>query len=105
MLLKLSVLSQFPMGEIPTGEQQNYRPAFLQQSSLTSSESEDDDGFLELLDEQDLKVCTKEIRQTLQNQLCLMLIVCQQYVSVVHVRSSRSQCGKSNCKVVGNPRR
>ncbi|KAM6209971.1 M-phase inducer phosphatase 1 [Sarcoramphus papa] len=45
----------FPMGEIPTGEQQNYRPAFLQQSSLTSSESEDDDGFLELLDEQDLK--------------------------------------------------
>lgn len=50
------------MGEIPMGEQENYRPAFLQQSSLTSSESEDDDGFLELLDEQDLKVCTKEIR-------------------------------------------
>ncbi|NXQ93325.1 MPIP1 phosphatase, partial [Sagittarius serpentarius] len=45
----------FPMGEIRTGEQENYRPAFLQQSSLTSSESEDDDGFLELLDEQDLK--------------------------------------------------
>ncbi|NXQ91890.1 MPIP1 phosphatase, partial [Nyctibius grandis] len=35
--------------------QEHYRPAFLQQSSLTSSESEDDDGFLELLDEQDLK--------------------------------------------------
>lgn len=50
------------MGEIPMGEQENYRPACLQQSSLTSSESEDDDGFLELLDEQDLKVCTKEIR-------------------------------------------
>ncbi|NXO52511.1 MPIP1 phosphatase, partial [Aramus guarauna] len=48
--VKLTVLSQFPMGE-----QENYRPAFLQQSSLTSSESEDDDGFLELLDEQDLK--------------------------------------------------
>ncbi|NWQ92528.1 MPIP1 phosphatase, partial [Burhinus bistriatus] len=38
----------------PTGEQENYRPAFLQQS-LNSSESEDDDGFLEMLDEQDLK--------------------------------------------------
>ncbi|KAK2514053.1 Cdc25a [Columba guinea] len=37
-----------PMGE-------NSRPAFLPQSSLPSSESEDDDGFLELLDEQDLK--------------------------------------------------
>ncbi|KFW77057.1 M-phase inducer phosphatase 1, partial [Phalacrocorax carbo] len=45
----------FPAGEIPVGEQENARPAFLQQSSLTSSESEDDDGFLELLDEQDLK--------------------------------------------------
>ncbi|NXJ99291.1 MPIP1 phosphatase, partial [Corythaixoides concolor] len=33
----------------------NYRLVFLQQSSLTSSEGEDDDGFLELLDEQDLK--------------------------------------------------
>ncbi|XP_010286116.1 PREDICTED: M-phase inducer phosphatase 1 [Phaethon lepturus] len=43
------------MGGITTGEQENYRPAFLQQSSLTSSESEDDDGFLELLDEEDLK--------------------------------------------------
>ncbi|NXL67820.1 MPIP1 phosphatase, partial [Chordeiles acutipennis] len=42
------------VNEIPTGEQENYKPAFLQQSSLTS-ESEDDDGFLELLDEQDLK--------------------------------------------------
>ncbi|XP_074747204.1 M-phase inducer phosphatase 1 [Strix uralensis] len=37
------------------GEQENDGPAFLQRSSLTSSESEDDDGFLELLDEQDLK--------------------------------------------------
>ncbi|KFQ83560.1 M-phase inducer phosphatase 1, partial [Phoenicopterus ruber ruber] len=45
----------FPMREIPTGEQENYRSSFLQHSSLTSSESEDDDGFLELLDEQDLK--------------------------------------------------
>ncbi|XP_069715315.1 M-phase inducer phosphatase 1 [Phaenicophaeus curvirostris] len=34
---------------------QNDRPAFLQLSSLTSSESDDDDGFLELLDDQDLK--------------------------------------------------
>ncbi|NXV37788.1 MPIP1 phosphatase, partial [Rissa tridactyla] len=40
---------------LPPGEQENYRPAFPQQSSLASSESEDDDGFLELLDEQDLK--------------------------------------------------
>lgn len=46
---------------MPTGELENYGPAFLQQSSLTSSESEDDDGFLELLDEQDLKVGTKEM--------------------------------------------
>nr|XP_009929698.1 PREDICTED: M-phase inducer phosphatase 1-like [Opisthocomus hoazin] len=45
----------FPRGEAPTGEQDNHGLAFLQQSSLTSSESEDDDGFLELLDEQDLK--------------------------------------------------
>ncbi|KAM6375043.1 M-phase inducer phosphatase 1 [Alca torda] len=44
-----------PAQILPTGEQENYRPAFPQQSSLTSSESEDDDGFLELLDEQDLK--------------------------------------------------
>ncbi|NXI44234.1 MPIP1 phosphatase, partial [Galbula dea] len=44
----------FPMGGTSPGEQ-NYRPAFLQQPSLPSSESEDDDGFLELLDEQDLK--------------------------------------------------
>ncbi|NXC40743.1 MPIP1 phosphatase, partial [Penelope pileata] len=41
--------------ETPMGELENYRPAFLQQASLTSSESEEDDGFLELLDEQDLK--------------------------------------------------
>ncbi|NXF40746.1 MPIP1 phosphatase, partial [Nyctibius bracteatus] len=46
----LTVLSLFPMGE-----QERHRPAFLQQPALTSSESEDDDGFLELLDEQDLK--------------------------------------------------
>uniref|UniRef100_A0A8V1ADP7 M-phase inducer phosphatase n=1 Tax=Gallus gallus TaxID=9031 RepID=A0A8V1ADP7_CHICK len=45
----------FPTQEMPMGELENYGPAFLQQSSLTSSESEDDDGFLELLDEQDLK--------------------------------------------------
>ncbi|NXT51724.1 MPIP1 phosphatase, partial [Pluvianellus socialis] len=45
----------FPLGEIPTGKEENYRPAFLQQSSLPASESEDDDGFLEMLDEQDLK--------------------------------------------------
>ncbi|KFV55161.1 M-phase inducer phosphatase 1, partial [Tyto alba] len=38
-----------------SGEQENDGPAFLQKSSLTSSESEDDDGFLELLDEQDLQ--------------------------------------------------
>ncbi|NWS63032.1 MPIP1 phosphatase, partial [Chunga burmeisteri] len=44
-----------PAQIVSTGEQENYRPAFLQQSSLTSSENEDDDGFLELLDEQDLK--------------------------------------------------
>ncbi|KAJ7417952.1 M-phase inducer phosphatase 1 [Pitangus sulphuratus] len=49
------VFSQVPMDETPSGEQENYRPAFLQQHSLTSSESEDDDGFLELLDDQDLK--------------------------------------------------
>ncbi|XP_065600958.1 M-phase inducer phosphatase 1 [Cyrtonyx montezumae] len=44
----------FSPQEMPTGELENYRPAFLQQPALTSSESEDDDGFLELLDEQDL---------------------------------------------------
>lgn len=53
-LVKFTVLSQSPMGE-------NSRPAFLPQCSLPSSESEDDDGFLELLDEQDLKVRTKEM--------------------------------------------
>ncbi|NXW61197.1 MPIP1 phosphatase, partial [Eurystomus gularis] len=51
---KSCLARMFPPSETPTGEQ-NYRPAFLQQSSLPSSESEDDDGFLELLDEQDLK--------------------------------------------------
>ncbi|KAM9573400.1 M-phase inducer phosphatase 1 [Guaruba guarouba] len=45
----------FPMGETPKGKQEHYSPVFLQKSSLTSSESEDDDGFLELLDDQDLK--------------------------------------------------
>ncbi|NXE13254.1 MPIP1 phosphatase, partial [Lophotis ruficrista] len=50
-----SPAQKFPTGETPTGEQENYRPPFLQQSSLTSSESDDDDGFLELLDDQDLK--------------------------------------------------
>ncbi|NXT30215.1 MPIP1 phosphatase, partial [Syrrhaptes paradoxus] len=40
---------------VSPGEQENHRPAFPQRSPLTSSESEDDDGFLELLDEQDLK--------------------------------------------------
>ncbi|XP_063180244.1 M-phase inducer phosphatase 1 [Chroicocephalus ridibundus] len=44
-----------PAQTLPPGEQENYRPAFPQQSALASSESEDDDGFLELLDEQDLK--------------------------------------------------
>ncbi|NWH66856.1 MPIP1 phosphatase, partial [Geococcyx californianus] len=44
-----------PAQVFPTGEHENHRPAFLQCSSLTSSESDDDDGFLELLDEQDLK--------------------------------------------------
>ncbi|NXE96891.1 MPIP1 phosphatase, partial [Menura novaehollandiae] len=44
-----------PVGETASGEQENCRAAFLQQHSLPSSESEDDDGFLELLDDQDLK--------------------------------------------------
>ncbi|NWX25391.1 MPIP1 phosphatase, partial [Notiomystis cincta] len=44
-----------PMGETASGELENSRAAFLQQHSLPSSESEDDDGFLELLDDQDLK--------------------------------------------------
>ncbi|NWW72321.1 MPIP1 phosphatase, partial [Climacteris rufus] len=38
-----------------SGEQESCREAFLQQHSLPSSESEDDDGFLELLDDQELK--------------------------------------------------
>ncbi|NWR81037.1 MPIP1 phosphatase, partial [Centropus unirufus] len=50
MSLKWSPLSLFP-----PGEQETCTPVFLQRSSLTSSESDDDDGFLELLDEQDLK--------------------------------------------------
>ncbi|NWZ38956.1 MPIP1 phosphatase, partial [Brachypodius atriceps] len=44
-----------PTGETASGDQENCRAAFLQQHSLPSSESEDDDGFLELLDDQDLK--------------------------------------------------
>ncbi|XP_064018545.1 M-phase inducer phosphatase 1 [Pogoniulus pusillus] len=44
-----------PAQMLPMGQQENYRSAFLQHSSLPSSESEDDDGFLELLDDQDLK--------------------------------------------------
>ncbi|NXP75667.1 MPIP1 phosphatase, partial [Ramphastos sulfuratus] len=44
-----------PTQMLPMGEQENYRSAFLQHSSVPSSESEDDDGFLELLDDQDLK--------------------------------------------------
>ncbi|NXA81928.1 MPIP1 phosphatase, partial [Thryothorus ludovicianus] len=47
--------AQLPMGETASGEQENCRAAFLQQHSLPSSESEDDDGFLEMLDDQDLK--------------------------------------------------
>ncbi|NXX79763.1 MPIP1 phosphatase, partial [Urocolius indicus] len=46
---------KFPMGETPPGEPEHSRAPFVQQPALTSSESEDDDGFLELLDEQDLK--------------------------------------------------
>ncbi|NWR43312.1 MPIP1 phosphatase, partial [Regulus satrapa] len=46
-----------PAGETASGEQESSRAAFLQQQqhSLPSSESEDDDGFLELLDDQDLQ--------------------------------------------------
>ncbi|NXQ44243.1 MPIP1 phosphatase, partial [Catharus fuscescens] len=47
--------AQLPTGEAASGEQENSRAGFLQQHSLPSSESEDDDGFLELLDDQDLK--------------------------------------------------
>ncbi|NXU37733.1 MPIP1 phosphatase, partial [Drymodes brunneopygia] len=47
--------AQLPMGETASGEQESSRAAFLQQHSLPSSESEDDDGFLEMLDDQDLK--------------------------------------------------
>ncbi|NXC56262.1 MPIP1 phosphatase, partial [Aleadryas rufinucha] len=47
--------AQLPMGGTASGEQENCRAAFLQQHPLPSSESEDDDGFLELLDDQDLK--------------------------------------------------
>ncbi|NXE56022.1 MPIP1 phosphatase, partial [Casuarius casuarius] len=41
--------------KVPTGDLENYRPPLLQQQSSLTSESEDDDGFLELLDDQDLK--------------------------------------------------
>ncbi|XP_010006850.1 PREDICTED: M-phase inducer phosphatase 1 [Chaetura pelagica] len=43
----------FSMGETPPGRQQ-HQPGFLQ-PVLPSPDSEDDDGFLELLDDQDLK--------------------------------------------------
>ncbi|NWJ07672.1 MPIP1 phosphatase, partial [Crypturellus undulatus] len=43
------------VGKVPPSDGENYRSAFLQQPFLASSESEDDDGFLELLDDQDLK--------------------------------------------------
>ncbi|XP_051466979.1 M-phase inducer phosphatase 1 isoform X2 [Apus apus] len=43
----------FAMGETPPGRQQ-HQPSFLQ-PVLPSPESEDDDGFLELLDDQDFK--------------------------------------------------
>ncbi|NXG08667.1 MPIP1 phosphatase, partial [Sakesphorus luctuosus] len=42
------------MDDTPSGQREHCRAAFLQQHSLPS-ESEDDDGFLELLDDQDLK--------------------------------------------------
>ncbi|NXN83402.1 MPIP1 phosphatase, partial [Bombycilla garrulus] len=47
--------AQLSVGEAASAEQENSGAAFLQQQSLPSSESEDDDGFLELLDDQDLK--------------------------------------------------
>ncbi|NXP41924.1 MPIP1 phosphatase, partial [Leiothrix lutea] len=47
--------AQLPTGETASGDQESCRAAFLQQHPLPSSESEDDDGFLELLDDQDLK--------------------------------------------------
>lgn len=84
-----SVSSQLPMGETASGDQENCRAAFLQQHSLPSSESEDDDGFLELLDDQDLKVCAEGRGWRSPNQLCLMCLVCS---------------GCSNCWVFGNSR-
>ncbi|XP_073185345.1 M-phase inducer phosphatase 1 isoform X3 [Lepidochelys kempii] len=46
----------FPTGEAPEGDLGNYRPAFIQQSSLTSPDTEEeDDGFLDILDGEDLK--------------------------------------------------
>ncbi|KFP84686.1 M-phase inducer phosphatase 1, partial [Acanthisitta chloris] len=47
--------AQISVDEIPSAEQENYRPSLMQQHSLTSSESEDDDGFMELLDDQNFK--------------------------------------------------
>lgn len=70
------VSSQLPTGETASGDQENCRAAFLQQHSLPSSESEDDDGFLELLDDQDLKVCAEGRGWGSQNQLCPMCLVC-----------------------------
>ncbi|XP_065523146.1 M-phase inducer phosphatase 1 isoform X2 [Lathamus discolor] len=49
-----SVHVHSPAGNGVPGPRQNSSPAQIK-SSLTSSESEDDDGFLELLDDQDLK--------------------------------------------------
>lgn len=71
-----SVSSQLPVGETASGEQENSRAAFLQQHSLPSSESEDDDGFLELLDDQDLKVCAEGLRWRSPDQLCPRCLLC-----------------------------
>uniref|UniRef100_A0A452I301 M-phase inducer phosphatase n=1 Tax=Gopherus agassizii TaxID=38772 RepID=A0A452I301_9SAUR len=46
----------------PEGDLENYRPAFMQQSSLTSPDTEEeDDGFLDILDGEDLKVCERGV--------------------------------------------
>ncbi|NWX94280.1 MPIP1 phosphatase, partial [Nothoprocta pentlandii] len=44
-----------PSGKVPAGAGESCRSPLVQPSCLPSSESEDDDGFLELLDDQDLK--------------------------------------------------
>ncbi|XP_010150779.1 PREDICTED: M-phase inducer phosphatase 1, partial [Eurypyga helias] len=48
--LRLTLSSRCPLGE-----QENHRPAFLQQPLTSSQSNDDDDGFLELLDDEDLK--------------------------------------------------